>query len=126
MGRLAVLIAAIGRIGCQHDAQQGPLDRPAQGGQSYFACTSCLADDAKRCATFTPSCGDSREQLPSETGAKDALCDGLGEPELAKRPTPTGFKPSPWAKNACYAWPADAFKTSCTTVAKACDSVPIH
>jgi hypothetical protein len=118
------MFAALGRIGC-HDPQPATTNRPAAVA-TYFACTACLSDDATRCAAFTPECHDSHEQKPSEIGARQALCDTLSPAELARRPAPADFKPTPWAKNACYAWPDDAIKTTCATVAKGCDGTPIH
>jgi hypothetical protein len=110
----------------QPNPQQGALGQPAKT-QSFFACKACLSDDGARCATFTPECHDSLQQADSETGAKYALCDTLSSAELARRPTPPDYKPnSPFFKNACYLWPADAFKISCTSIKKTCDGVPIH
>ena len=100
----------------------GCSDRPT----TFFKCTACLADDPARCETATPVCGDSTERLPSEAEARDALCDTLSPADLAKRPTPTGFKPNPYLKNACYEWPDDAFKMSCSTFKTSCANVPIH
>lgn len=93
---------------------------------TFFSCKACLADEPARCASYTPDCGDSSERTPSESSATDALCDTLGPAELARRPTPEGYAPSPWSKNSCYSWPADAFALTCTRVAKTCDGVPIH
>lgn len=96
------------------------------GNKTFYKCTACLTDDPARCATHTPVCGDSQERMPSESAAKYPLCDTLSAAELARRPTPEGFKPSPYLKNACYDWPDNAFKTSCTTFTTTCESVPIH
>jgi hypothetical protein len=109
-------------------ALHGCADRilgPAKD-KKFSKCTACLADDPARCATSTPVCGDPEERSYSELGARQALCDTLSAAELARRPTPPGFKPNPYIKNACYDWPDDAFKTSCTTFTTTCSGVPIH
>ena len=118
-----IVMGFAGAFGCV-ESHPDPFARPPQ---SYFSCKACLADDAARCATYKPDCHDSTEQLPSETGAKNALCDTLTAAELAHRPTPPDYKPnSPWFKNACYLWPEDAFKTTCASFKQTCDGVPIH
>jgi hypothetical protein len=125
MRRLSpIFVVVFGFVGCP-DSHEGALAEPART-KTFFSCKVCLADDAARCATHAPVCGDSSERTPSQEASKDALCDTLSAAELARRPTPPGFKQSPWNKNACYAWPEDAFKATCTTVTKTCDSVPIH
>jgi len=62
---------------------------------TFFSCTACLADDAARCATHTPQCGDSSERFASDAGATHVLRNTLGPTELARRPTLEGYKPSP-------------------------------
>jgi len=113
------------RVSAPAGSNQDLISRPPEN-MTFFTCTACLVDDSARCATNRPVCGDSTERTDSEVGAKDALCDTLTPAELARRPTPEGFKPSPYLKNACYSWPADAFKTSCTTFTATCERVPIH
>jgi hypothetical protein len=129
MMRLTLIVfawmgAVVGAHGC-HDSRSGILGSPARN-VTLFSCKVCLADDAARCATHTSDCGDSSERMDSETAARDALCDTLSPADLARRPTPTGFKPSPWLENACYAWPVDAFTSSCSSFTKTCDGVPVH
>lgn len=129
MTRLTLIVFAwmgvvVGALGCP-DSRSGILGSPARK-VTLFSCKVCLADDAARCATRTSDCGDSSQQMDSEIQARDSLCDTLSAAELARRPTPTGFKPSPWLKNACYDWPGDAFKSSCASFTKTCDGVPIH
>jgi len=119
---VGICLFAAALAGCTDCLLGGPAKT-----NRFFKCTACLADDPARCATSTPVCGDPTEDRTfSETGAQQALCDTLSAAELARRPTPEGFKPSPWFKNACYEWRDDAFKISCTTFTTTCESVPIH
>lgn len=94
--------------------------------RTFPKCTACLSDDPKHCATYTPECGDSDDEVRSQYAAKNALCDTLSAAELARRPTPAGFEANEWYKNACYRWPEEAFKISCTPYKTHCESVPIH
>lgn len=110
--------------GCPDHNERG-VAQPA-GNTKFFKCTACLADTPSHCVTNTPVCGDLSERSDSEVGAKNSLCDTLSPAELARRPTPTGFKPNQWFKNACYKWPDDAFTVSCTTFTTTCAKVPIH
>ena len=94
--------------------------------ETYFRCTVCLADDATRCATHVQACGDLPSHDDAVLSGSYALCDSLTPAELARRPTPPDFTPSTFYKNACYRWPDDAFKATCTTFPLTCGNVPIH
>ncbi len=92
-----------------------------------FSCRACLIDDPQRCVSYAQTCGDlEHDRASAQVAAKDALCDTLPADVLARRPTPPGFKPNPYLKNACYEWPDDTFTLDCTPVTKTCSSVPIH
>lgn len=118
------LVAAASR-GCPDHHGEDVSSSPPPN-KTFFKCTACLVDDPAHCATNTPVCGDSTEEWDSTAHAHTALCDTLSPADLARRPTPPGFKPGPFAKNACYDWPDDAFKTTCTTFSTHCERVPIH